>query len=126
HGNGDKIKRKRPFWKKIVALGSIPRMLFSWIRAAPAGAMWLDGSGGTDQSEQSGSFRFEVDWTKSQSRCIELERWLLMRPSWSLVMADGCLKRLFTSKSMFSRRTAMFHCIYGWPWHLIGVMLSPW
>ncbi|XP_068577715.1 solute carrier family 22 member 3 [Cebidichthys violaceus] len=104
-----------PFQKKIVTLGSIPLILFAFtlvgvvfLGHTPNHWCWSPGSellqeqcGWTDlevrevtvpQSEQSGSFsscqRFEVDWSKIQSQCNELD-WLLDHNATQLESCDG-------------------------------------
>nr|ACQ58408.1 Solute carrier family 22 member 2 [Anoplopoma fimbria] len=104
-----------PFQKKIVTLGSIPLIFFAFtlvgvvfIGHTPDHWCWSPGSellqeqcGWTDlevrevtvpQSEQSGPFsscqRFELDWSKSQNKCNELD-WLTAHNATQLVPCDG-------------------------------------
>ncbi|KAM9341353.1 solute carrier family 22 member 3 [Symphorus nematophorus] len=104
-----------PFQKKIVTLGTLPLMLFAFVLVGvvflghtPDHWCWSPGSerlqeecGWTDlevrevtvpRSEQSGSFsrceRFEVDWSKPQNKCNELD-WLFTSNETQLVPCDS-------------------------------------
>ncbi|XP_023276664.1 solute carrier family 22 member 3-like [Seriola lalandi dorsalis] len=104
-----------PFQKKIVTLGSFPLVIFAFVFVGvvflahtPDHWCWSPGSehlreecGWTEaevrevtvpHSEQSGSFshceRFDVDWSKNQNKCNELN-WLLTSNATELVPCDG-------------------------------------
>ncbi|XP_067471439.1 solute carrier family 22 member 3 [Thunnus thynnus] len=104
-----------PFQKKIVTLGSLPLIIFAFVLVgvvflgnapdhwcqSPGSEHLQEECGWTEvevrevtvpRSEQSGSFsrceRFDVDWSKSQKKCIEFD-WLLTSNVTKLVPCDS-------------------------------------